>query len=246
MAVMPRPRRIRSPATTRPPSSSPSPRKAREAAQEQMEKVLDDLQEVAASYVNEPSPLEQMARRHGLHYELAHTESGDVLLSSDDIRTCVPGGAQAAYRVFTEGLEVNFPSFLQTQEGPMVIQVLERRGPEARPFEEVRDRVRDDVLRIKALAKARVVAEQLKERAEASSLEEATREIAGRLARLLGLPKPEPKGDRAGTDPGGAGDGLHLPQQHLRALAAQASAGAGPRALSAGAGRAERRGRGRR
>jgi len=166
--------------------------KAREAAQEQMEKVLDDLQEVAASYVNEPSPLEQMARRHGLHYELAHTESGDVLLSSDDIRTCVPGGAQAAYRVFTEGLEVNFPSFLQTQEGPMVIQVLERRGPEARPFEEVRDRVRDDVLRIKALAKARVVAEQLKERAEASSLEEATREIAGRLARLLGLPKPEP------------------------------------------------------
>ena len=163
--------------------------RAREAARQQVEKVLDDLEEVAESYVNQPWPLEQMAKRHDLHYETARTETGELLLGRRDVQLKVPGGAQVAGRVFDENLEPNVPSLLDTPPGSLVIQVLERREPEARPFEEVADQVRGDVLRIKGLAKARTVAEKLKESAAASSLDQAVGEMNERLNKLLGEPE---------------------------------------------------------
>ncbi len=186
--------------------------KAREAARQQVERVLDDLEEVAASYVNQPWPLEQMARRHDLRYEMVRTEAGELLLSRADVQLKVPGGAQVARRVFEENLDLHVPSFLDTPVGPLVIQLLERREPQARPFEEVADQVRRDLLRVKGLAKAKTVAEKLKESAAASSLEQAVREMNERLEKLVGSSGQPGSGAAEGAEAGGeaqsGGDGL--------------------------------------
>jgi len=104
--------------------------KVRQEAQRRVEKALDDLERVSARYVNQPCPLEQMARRYGLRYALARTATGEELLSRQQVLSRVPGGAAVARRVFDDGLEVNFPSFVDSPAGPMVVQVLERREPE--------------------------------------------------------------------------------------------------------------------
>ncbi len=177
--------------------------KAADAVRERVEKMLDDLERVAGQYVNQPFPLELMANRHDLRYESPSNEAGEAWLTRKQVQLRLPGGPTVAARIFEEGMEVNSYGFLQTPRGPVVFQVLERRPPESRPFEEVRDQAKRDLLQAKALERAQTVAEKLKNSAAESSLDEALREMNERLAKLLGMPEPE--GD--GRDEGEEGEG---------------------------------------
>lgn len=166
-------------------------RKAKEHAREKVEKVLDDLEEVSVDYLNEPLPVEQMARRHGLTYARPTVADGRELLSREEIQSTVPGGSKVAQRIFDEELQKNYYSLVETTAGPMVIQILERREPEPKPFDSVREQVRSDLRRHKALQQAKTVAEKIRQKAGENSLAAAVRETNGRLTNLLG-PPPEP------------------------------------------------------
>jgi len=174
--------------------------KAREAADKVMNRVLDDLEEVAADYVNEPMPLEQMAKRHRLTYRRLKAPGSEEWLDRQDVEVLLPGGQSAAERIFDQNLELNTHSFLSSEDGPMVVQVLGRREPEPRPLKEVEAQVREAVLRGKAYEHAKTVADNLCESAQASSLEGAVAELNVRLDKLLGKPAEEPPAEEKPDD----------------------------------------------
>jgi hypothetical protein len=173
--------------------------KAERMAAERVEKALDDLEAAASDYVNEPLPLQQMARRYELRYVQPTAGDGRRFLSREEIRSALPGGSRAARRVFDEDLQINYVSLVETQEGPLVVQVLERRDARPEPFEVVRERVEQDLRQQKALEEAQTLAEKLMAAASEKSLEQAVKEMNERLVNLLGPPpaKDETEADES-------------------------------------------------
>jgi hypothetical protein len=165
--------------------------KAERMASDQLEKVLDDLEAASSDYVNEPLPLQQMAKRHGLRYARPTAGNGRRFLSRSEIRSAVPGGSQVAGRIFDEELQINFTFQVETGEGPLVGQVLERREAQPETFEAVKDRVERDLRRHRSMAKARTLAGKLKKNAAETSLDQAVAEMNERLVNLLGPPPKE-------------------------------------------------------
>ena len=166
--------------------------KAREEARERVENAMKALDAVADRYERGPQPLAQMARRYGLDYGVVSTEGGRTYLSQEELRERAPAGRQVAQFAFESEQMVNFPEKFTSGQGPYVVcQVLDVRDPEVRPFEEVKDRVRQDYLALKALDRAHELAKKLRDRAQEVGLKEAAAEMDERLADLLGEEAPE-------------------------------------------------------
>lgn len=173
--------------------------KAQQMAADQVEKALDDLEEAAGNYVNEPLPLQQMAKRHGLRYARPTAGDGRRFLSRSEIRSAVPGGSAVAGRIFDEELQINFTFQVETGDGPLVGQVLERRDTQPEPFEVIKDRVERDLRRHRSMEKARTLAGKLKKNASETSLDQAVAEMNERLVNLLG---PPPKAEKPEQETG--------------------------------------------
>ncbi len=161
--------------------------KASELAQQLAERLMADLEEVRENYENMPLPLEQMARRHGLEYGVLRTPSGRELLSEEELAAAVPDGEQIAQFAFGGPESLYYPDVSQTSKGPAVLQVLEWREPEPREFEEVRELVRRDYVKLRALEHAREFARRLQLRANEVGLTHAVDETKGSLSALLDL-----------------------------------------------------------
>jgi hypothetical protein len=168
--------------------------KATEEAQRRVDAVLEDLRETGERFGSGPQPLAQMARRHGLNYNMAETEDGRRLLSREDVEESLPAGGEIARFAFEEERNLYFPTPIQNPDGaPLVCQLLEKREPEQQSFEQVEGQVRTDYLRRKALERAEVFAEKLRQEAQQAGLEQAAAAFRKRLSDLL-------NGDE--TDPG--------------------------------------------
>ncbi|KPK62020.1 MAG: hypothetical protein AMK73_06945 [Planctomycetes bacterium SM23_32] len=163
---------------------------ARHEGEELVAKVLEELDAVSASYANQPLPLGQMARRHGLSYQVAQVPGGRELLSRTELTEAVPYGAEVAAFAFDEGAITFYPRAFTSGEDLVICQVLERAAAAPRPFEEVRDEVRRDCVTRAALERAETFAGKLKERIEETGLAEAAAEMEGRLRNLLGPGAP--------------------------------------------------------
>ncbi len=160
-------------------------RKAREEARERVEAVIDDLTGSDVNYGDSPRPLGQMARRHGLRYEQVRTPAGRTLLWRREIPLLVPAGERVAEFAFGPEQNINYPAAFTPSGGPfLVVQVLEKRRPERRPFSRVRGQVREDLVEQKALETARTFAAELKERAQKIGLEAAAEEAQQRLRSM--------------------------------------------------------------
>ncbi len=161
-------------------------RKAMEESERRVEAALQDLRRAADRYAIGPQPLDQMARRHGLDYRVAATEDEEKLLSRQQVEELVPAGQQVASFAFDREQNLHFPQRIdRTEQPPLICQVLEKREPEEQQFEDVREQVRADYARSKALERAEAFAGNFLEYAEQEGLEAAVAEFSGRLARLL-------------------------------------------------------------
>jgi hypothetical protein len=180
--------------------------KASNAADQTKESVLGDLQHVADEYLNMPLPLEQMAKRHGMSYVRARSVNGTEWLSREDVSALGVAGAEMARRIFEEEADINYYCAANTADGPVVFQVLERKQPEARPFEEVAEQVKADIRRQKALGEAETLANKIKARAAETSLEQAAREFDDRLVNLVGKPQAAPAPQKGDAGPAASPD----------------------------------------
>jgi len=164
--------------------------KARDKAIELVGTVQRELGSMADQFPNEPQPLQQMARRYALEYQLARTPSGGELLTRQELVTLVPEGTQMAEFAFAEDLSTYYPRTILSGEQPVIYQVLERRDPEPLPLEEVRGTVRQDYAQREALKKAAVLGQKLKELAVEVGFEQAVETMNQRLSDLLGSQAP--------------------------------------------------------
>ncbi|MDP6107770.1 MAG: hypothetical protein QGI33_04970, partial [Candidatus Brocadiia bacterium] len=185
-------------------------RKVREAAEVAAKQARDFLDSVRERYPNEPLPLRHAALRNGMTHEQPALAGGVDLLSREELERTVPDGLLVARAVFDEGALENFVITVpDAAGGPMLVQVLEHREPEPREYDEVRERVREDLTIRKALEAAETVAAKLVIEATASSLGRAVVETNRRLDSLLrrgsegeaGPEDPE-TGPSAGEDEG--------------------------------------------
>jgi len=158
-------------------------RKVEEAAAEACERAFEDIQEVSSEYINEPLPLEQMARRWKLRYMVLKNEAGREFLSRDELDELPL--AISGIGSFAMDQELYFASEFDSPGGPCICQVLARRAPQVEPYESVKERVRGDYMEEKALEEAQRVADQLVEKSANSSLDEAVAELNVRLKSLM-------------------------------------------------------------
>ena len=171
--------------------------KAREAAVEAADKVLQDLKESSDEFINEPLPLEQMARRYDLEYKIISDEQGNEYLSREDIGQIVPQVRQIPS--FALDGQIHVARQFESSDAVRVCQVLDRRQPQVQPFAEVRSRVLADYRLHKALDKAEDLAADLMKSAEESSLDEAVAQMNTRLESLVpeeDQPKREEQEDK--------------------------------------------------
>ncbi|MHC4479514.1 MAG: hypothetical protein ACYS1C_00875 [Planctomycetota bacterium] len=160
--------------------------KARERAIEALRKVREALDVVSADYPNEPLPLAQMARRHGLDHRVPSTEQGRELLSRQELQEVVPHGAEVAEFAFESDSNLYYPVSFDADGDPLLCQVLEHRPGEPQPFAEVRDEVRRDCAAEEALQKARAFAQKLRDAVAERGIDAAAEEMGRRLRDLLG------------------------------------------------------------
>jgi len=158
-------------------------RKAEEAASEACERAFEDIQEVMPQYVNEPLPLDQMARRRKLRYMVLKNEAGREFLSRDELDELPL--AISGIGSFAMDQELYFASQFDSPGGPCICQVLARRDPQVEPYESVKERVREDYMEEKALEEAQRMADELVEESAKSSLDEAVAELNVRLKSLV-------------------------------------------------------------
>jgi len=166
--------------------------RALEESRQRVEKVLEELRAVEDQYANEPLPLGQMARRHGLTCRVAQTEQGRELLSRQEVESLLPEGAKIAAFAFEEEWSLYYPESFDSDEGTLVCQILERRDPEPQPLKLVLDQVRRDYAEYKALDRAKVFAEKLREDAASRGLAAAAEAATKDLAALMGAGGSKP------------------------------------------------------
>jgi hypothetical protein len=190
--------------------------RAREEAEDRAELARSELERVYASYVDRPLPLEQLGKRNGMKYYIVQNPAGNRYVTADEIIDLMPGGREVKRLVFEEDIEVNTPRYIETESGPVIFQVLERRSPRPRPFEEVKDVVRNDLIRKKAFGRAREMAERIKTLARDIGFENAVKRANEDLTELLG--KLDTEGAKNGDDAGGrsGGDGGGEAENYLK------------------------------
>ncbi len=164
--------------------------KAEQEARRRAESVLGILERIPAP-PGQPRPLRQHAGTHGLRYVQVRDRDGNEYLSRQALVRDIDAGEKIAQLVFDEEAEPGMPEMVEGPDGPVIVQVLERKEPAPAPLEEVRDRVEQDLVRHLSLDKAFQTAGRLKERAEEEGFHEAVKEKDRRLVQLLGDPEPE-------------------------------------------------------
>jgi hypothetical protein len=173
--------------------------KAKPQAEELVQKVMSELDAVSGRYVNEPLPLAQMARRHGLTYHVVRTADGRDLVSRRELESLMPQGAEVAAFAFEGTTSLDNPRSFTRGDKPLICQVLERRPAEQQPFEKVEKEVRHDYEMQAALERAAAFAEKLKESVAQAGLEKAAETMGARLANLLGTTGATEAGALAGA-----------------------------------------------
>jgi len=161
-------------------------RKAMEKGRELVDAVRADMDAVGSDYVNEPMPLAQMARRHGLDYRVLSVAEGRQFLSREELAAVAPNGNEVAAFAFDEADNLYDPQTFGRDEQAAVCQVLARREPAPQPYEEVKEQVRRDYGLNAALESAQAFAQKLREGAAAKGLEGAVAEMDGPLKALTG------------------------------------------------------------
>ncbi len=159
--------------------------KVEENAQQSVEAALEELDSIFVQPGN-PFPLQQVAGRHGLIYELAQTDDGTEQLCRETVEQDITDGPEIASLLFDERLDAGFPETVDNAEKPLIIQLLERFEPAPEPFETVEKEVRKDLAAHLSLGKATEFAEYLKQLAGEKGLENAVREADERLAGEFG------------------------------------------------------------
>ncbi|MCK4300996.1 MAG: hypothetical protein KAX80_15755, partial [Planctomycetes bacterium] len=128
-------------------------------------------------------PLDQMAARNRLRYLVLKNEAGREFLSRDELAEVSP--AISGIGSFAMDQELYFASQFDSPSGPCICQVLARRDPRVEPYESVKERVREDYVKEKALEEAQRMADELVQEAAKSSLDGAVAELNVRLQPLL-------------------------------------------------------------
>ncbi len=160
--------------------------KGKVKATEVAEELVAELREMEDRYANQPLPLGQTARRNGLPYRAATTDEGQRLLSRDEVVALVPAGSEVAAFAFEQEWSTYYPSVFEDEDGSYVVQVLEKRSPEPRSFDEAKAQVREDLVTIRAFERAREFAEQVAEEARRTGLAAAAQDLGGRFQAMLG------------------------------------------------------------
>jgi hypothetical protein len=163
--------------------------KAKEEADKVADAIMADLQAVRDNYENMPQPLEQIARRHGAQFQTVKTATGRPLVSSQELASLVPDGKELAAFAFQTNANLYFPKRVESDSGPVVLQVLEYRQPETQPYEDVQAQVRADCLQSKAIESARTFADKLAQQADTAGMEAAAADMTRRLDNLLKTPQ---------------------------------------------------------
>ncbi|MFO8006770.1 MAG: peptidyl-prolyl cis-trans isomerase, partial [Candidatus Brocadiia bacterium] len=161
--------------------------KTHEEANRRVEAAMSDLATAGENYGGGPQPLGQMARRHGLRYQVASVGEGRELLSRQEVTERVPAGSQVAEFAFGGPENLYFPTPITPAEGPfMIVQVLEHREPEQQEFSEVEQQVRRDYREAHGLDRAVTFARKVEALANEVGLEDAAEQMRTRLTNLLG------------------------------------------------------------
>jgi len=156
--------------------------KAQEAGREAASAVLEDLQQVSGRYVNKPLPLRQMARKHDVTYQVLQNDNGRAYLSQQEISRLLPGSGDIA--AFAMDESTYSPEKFEGKEAARVCQVLDRREPHVLPFEKVKERVKQDYRRSRALEKAQEFGEKIVAKTKETSLAEAVKSLRANLPTI--------------------------------------------------------------
>ncbi|GJQ57213.1 MAG: peptidylprolyl isomerase [Candidatus Scalindua sp.] len=119
----------------------------------------------------------KLSEKFGLSYVVpTNPNDGTNYFTRKDLDTVILGLIQLPQLVFER--DVNDPSPpISSPEGPLMFRVLEKIAPQTPPFEEVRDKVAEDLRREKAFKNAQALAEKCLEKIRQSTFEEGVKSI---------------------------------------------------------------------
>ncbi|MCP5002884.1 MAG: hypothetical protein GY941_02890 [Planctomycetes bacterium] len=124
---------------------------------------------------NEPVGFADLAEKFGLSYVVpTNPKDGTNYFAREDLNTVILGLIQLPQLVFER--DVNDPSPpIASPEGPLMFRVIEKIEPETPPFEEIHDKVADDLRQEKAFDNAREFAEKCLEIINQTTFEEGVK-----------------------------------------------------------------------
>ena len=130
-------------------------------------------------------PLSVLAKESGLVFKSLG------FFSQEEAPDVMPGAHDLAKRAFDSGVFLNEPSkVLDCTAGKFLFQVVERREPMPDPFETVKDKVRADYVREKALERSREFATEGSETMAKDGFEKGLKAMIEKLDKLVPVKKP--------------------------------------------------------
>ncbi len=126
----------------------------------------------------------KLAEKFGLSYVLpTNPNDGTNYFAREDLDTVVLGLIQLPQLVFER--DVNDPSPpISSPEGPLMFRVIEKIEPEIPPFEEIKDKVLEDLKQEKAHKIAQELAEKCIEKINQSTFEDGVKSIEDKTGEL--------------------------------------------------------------
>ncbi len=148
---------------------------------EQIGEAMHDEAEISFSAI---------AKKFGLVYK----KTG--FFSREEAEDVMPGAAELGKMLFQGEMFEKDPSRpMECLDGKFIFQILARRAPEPARFEDIKDKVREDYLRVHALRLARVRAEEGKKMVEAKGFDKGVAELEAKLEAELRKVGAWPRGD---------------------------------------------------
>ncbi len=126
----------------------------------------------------------KLAEKYSLSYVVpTNRNNGTNYFTKEELKEVIIGLPQFPKQVFER--DINDPSPpIGSIEGKLIFRVIEKVEPRVPPYEEIRDKVAEDVRYKKAFEKAIKFAEQCLEKTNQTSFEEGIKSIEGEAGRL--------------------------------------------------------------
>lgn len=172
-----------------------------EKAQEKVEELALSVMEALDALPTRPGrPLnmQQVAgrfERRGVRYERPEGQYEIPYLSREEITESVPAGTEVAQLVFDQELDIGFTERVEGPDGPVIIQVRERKEPSPEPFERVADHVKEDLIGRLSMERAAEFTDTLKNLVREKGFREAAEAGDKKIVEQLGRPANEESGD---------------------------------------------------